>query len=116
MNKFELNLMSSNEGIKKTRGKTLANQAERAKRKVIESVQEEIEQKEFELERLNDLSPKQTTDLAYRDDFNPQNWAERTSELEVKIYTLKIRLNILEKSYDKWFKKQEGGNDESISK
>jgi len=100
---FYKNLVNTNEKIKQDRGIMLAGQAERAKRKIVEDLIDKIENEKFKLERMYDLSPKETTDLAYREDFNPKTWAEETQKIEDNIFALTVKMTTAKKAYEKQF-------------
>ena len=103
INKFLSNLTKDNKSLKESRATMLATQAQRAKKKIVDNLQDELEQKEYSLERLNDLSPSNTTSLKYRDDFDPEKWANDTFGLEKEINIIGLELTIAKKSYDENF-------------
>jgi Rad3-related DNA helicase len=107
MNKFLSNLTKDNKSLKESRATMLATQAERAKKKIVDTLQDELDQQEYNLERLNDLSPASTTSLKYRDDFNPTKWAEDTFELEKTINLIQMELEIAKFSFDTNFSHNE---------
>jgi len=103
MSKFKENLVKSNSDIKEMRADALALQAERAKRRIVEKLEDEIIDIDTQISRLNDLSPKNKTDLAYREDFNAENWASTLQQLLEKKQVTAIKLKIAEESYEEWF-------------
>jgi hypothetical protein len=103
MTKFKENLVKSNSDIKEMRADALALQAERAKRRIVEKLEDDIIDIDTKVSRLNDLSPRNKTDLAYREDFDSEAWANETQELLEKKSVLEIKLKIAKESYEEWF-------------
>jgi len=103
MNKFLKNLTQDNSKLKESRAKMLATQAGRAKKKIVTDLQDELDSKEYALERLNDLSPTNTQDLKYRDDFDPDKWANETFSLEKEINIITMELGLAISSYNDLF-------------
>jgi len=107
MSKFKENLVKSNSDIKEMRADALSLQAERAKRRIVEKLEDEIIDIETKISRLNDLSPRNKTDLAYREDFNADEWAKESQDLLVKKNIVEMKLKIATESYEEWFNGKE---------
>jgi len=105
--KFLKNLLADSQGIKEKRAITLASEAGKAKLRIISDLEDNISEKEFELDKLNDLSPGTTVDLKYREDFKPKEWAAQTHTLEMEISILNMELNIANTSYKTHFGDEE---------
>ena len=103
MTKFKENLIKSNSEIKEMRAEALSVQAERAKRKIVENYEDKIIDIDTKISRLNDLSPKTKTDLAYREDFDANAWAEEMQSLLENKSVFEIKLKLAKESYEEWF-------------
>jgi hypothetical protein len=110
MSKFLNNITATNAELKVKRAKQLERFAKIEKKNILDALSMKKEKTLYELDRLYDLSPKHTTDLAYRDDFDPKKWAEETSTLEIELMTLEMKIRTLATSYEEWFgrEKKEG--------
>ena len=107
MTKFKENLVKSNSEIKEMRADALSVQAERAKRKIVETYEDLIIDIDTKISRLNDLSPKNKVDLAYREDFDANVWAAEQQELLEKKSVIELKLKIAKESYEEWFGEKE---------
>jgi hypothetical protein len=107
MEKFLKNLTASNKQLKNDRASMLLAQTKREKLRIIEELKDTAMNKQYKLTRLYDLSPKTSTDLAYREDFDPKEWAKQTSDLEIEIDVLSMKISTLQSSYDEWFTDEE---------
>jgi hypothetical protein len=110
MSKFLNNITASNADLKRKRASQLETFAKIEKKSILDALSMRREKVLYEIDRLYDLSPKHTTDLAYRDDFDPKKWAEETSTLEIELMTLEMKIRTLATSYEEWFgrEKKEG--------
>lgn len=112
MSKFKQNLVASNSDIKQIRAEAITTQAERAKKRIYENLEDRLINVQTEKVKLNDLSPTSTTDLTYREDFNAEEWAARLHELDLLEHSLKLEMEIALKSYEEWFGPINGKSEE----
>lgn len=107
MEKFLKNLTASNKQLKNDRASMLLAQTKREKLRILEELKDTAMNKQYKLTRLYDLSPKTSIDLAYREDFDPKEWAKQTSDLEIEIDVVSMKTSTLQLSYNEWFTDEE---------
>ena len=111
MKKFMEMLTNSSEAIKSKRGGIITTATENKQLQLINTITDEINECELQLERLTDISPENTYSLRPGgDNFDPNEWVLGVHNLKIDIYEKKITLEIAMKTYEEWFGEKD--NDE----
>ena len=104
-NLFISNLTKSNEKIKETRIKRIAQQVEILQEDLIRSIKSQVLALESKLEDLEDLNPDTTNSLnPVKGDFNAKKWVDEVQDTSISLANKKMELLIAENTYNKHFK------------
>ena len=100
---FYNRLTGSNDAIKAKRAIQLEQSANRELTAEVNIAKGLVDDKEYELERLRDLAPIDTTSLQYRDDFKPKSWAKAVATIDAELIPLRMKYDSLLKIYNEEF-------------
>jgi len=101
--RFAKNFATDNDKVKENRKQQVITQAQRAYKKEIDDLKDKLLDKQVELDKLNDFSPRTDDDLLYRNDFNASEWAKSRIDVVSKMEALEYKIKTLQEDYNYWF-------------
>jgi hypothetical protein len=103
MNKFQKLISTGNEVLKRRAG-ILATSAEIAQQNLVNNLKSQKSQLEMNLANLTDLAPENKDSLRPGSaDWNAEEWAKSVQDVQEKLYSIKIALDIAENTYKEYF-------------
>ena len=107
MNKFQQTLNGSNEAIKGKRSELLSKKVKGAADKVIQNLEEEINQLEIDYDSKTDIYPdSELSLLVVKSDFNAEKWFQEINDIQVNIANKKFELDVAKNTHATWFDDQ----------
>lgn len=100
---FIESLKRNNKQIRDDRATAIGEDAELVYKRMIEDLTMSIRKYKREQESMLDLSPSDKNTLVLASDFDAQRWAEKDTDLALKIRNTEIKLELAQNRYNHLF-------------
>lgn len=104
MSKFFQELVKTNNKIKETRARRVANSLRREQMNLVNNLQMEIDQIDDNIEQMLDMHATSTTDLTVGKGANAEKWVNEYQNLQLRKTEAKVKLAIAQNTFNEWFK------------
>jgi hypothetical protein len=106
-NKFISNLTQAGQQIKEQRAQLIAEDAEAAQSKLLETLKDEERSLKRKLMTLSDIYPdSELSLLVTKDKFDATQWAKDMQDVKISLLNKQVEIKAAQLTYDEWFKEQ----------
>lgn len=102
-NNFEAALFRSNKELREDRGQVIVRNAEKAFRRKVEDLQDQLTQLESDRDNLIDLNPGNTQVIINPSEFDQNQFVESYNKIGLKIREVTILHEVAKAGYEKLF-------------